>query len=183
MENGLWWVGEDAGMWRAEPGLGALARRRPPGQAERKTREPGTQMWVTAPDSGCGAAAIPSHCKQRSDPGAVSAIASPEGELIMGFIKGLSRLGAVLVSLGVVAMAFASHASASTAIVPDPGGVGGTADTAPVPATVVHTIVVGGMPGWQIALIAVATALVAAAAAVLADRARAPRRRLSRTPA
>jgi hypothetical protein len=103
----------------------------------------------------------------------------------MGFIKGLSRLGAVLVSLGVVAMAFASHASAATAMVPDPGGVGGIAgpDTTSVPATVVRTVVVGGMPGWQIALIAVAVALVAAAAAVLADRARGARRRLSRTPA
>ena len=103
----------------------------------------------------------------------------------MGFIKGLSRLGAVLASLGVIAMAFASHASAATAMVPDPGGTGGIAGpgTAPVPSTVVHTVVVGGMPGWQIALIAIATALVAAAAAVLADRASGGRRRLSRTPA
>jgi hypothetical protein len=34
----------------------------------------------------------------------------------------------------------------------------------------VHTVVVGGMPGWQIALIAMGAALFAAAAAVLADR-------------
>jgi hypothetical protein len=33
------------------------------------------------------------------------------------------------------------------------------------------TVVVGGMPGWQIALIAAAAALVAAAVAVLLDRA------------
>jgi hypothetical protein len=33
----------------------------------------------------------------------------------------------------------------------------------------VHTIVVGGLPGWQIALIAVGSAL-AAAVAVLVDR-------------
>ena len=39
-----------------------------------------------------------------------------------------------------------------------------------VPASV-RTVVVGGMPGWQIALIAVAAALLAATAAVLADRA------------
>jgi hypothetical protein len=44
---------------------------------------------------------------------------------------------------------------------------------APVP---VHTIVVGGMPGWQIALIAAAAALLAATVAVLADRARTARR-------
>ena len=48
---------------------------------------------------------------------------------------------------------------------------------ASVPAQVQYrTIVVGGMPGWQIALIAVGAALLAAAVAVLADRARAARR-------
>jgi hypothetical protein len=39
--------------------------------------------------------------------------------------------------------------------------------------TVTRTIVVGGMPGWQIALIAVGAALLTATLAVLADRARA----------
>ena len=47
--------------------------------------------------------------------------------------------------------------------------------TAPVE---VHTVVVGGMPGWQIALIAVMAALVAATVAVLADRARTARRKV-----
>jgi hypothetical protein len=49
-----------------------------------------------------------------------------------------------------------------------------------VPASVpvqVRTIVAGGMPGWQIALIAAGAALIAAALAVLADRALAARRR------
>jgi hypothetical protein len=41
------------------------------------------------------------------------------------------------------------------------------------PAPVTYTVVVGGMPGWQIALIAAATAVVA----VLADRAWAGRQR------
>jgi hypothetical protein len=41
----------------------------------------------------------------------------------------------------------------------------------------VHTVVTGGMPGWQITLIAVGAALLAATVAVLADRARASRRR------
>jgi hypothetical protein len=40
----------------------------------------------------------------------------------------------------------------------------------------VHTVIIGGMPGWQIALIAVAAAVVAAAIAVFLDRARATRR-------
>jgi hypothetical protein len=39
-----------------------------------------------------------------------------------------------------------------------------------------HTVVVGGMPGWQIALIAIGAALFAATAAVLLDRARTTRR-------
>ena len=39
-----------------------------------------------------------------------------------------------------------------------------------------RTVVVGGMPGWQIALIAAGAALLAATLAVLADRARAAHR-------
>jgi len=45
------------------------------------------------------------------------------------------------------------------------------------PAYQVRTVVVGGMPGWQIALIAVGAALAAATVAVLADRAWTSRRK------
>jgi LPS O-antigen subunit length determinant protein (WzzB/FepE family) len=41
-----------------------------------------------------------------------------------------------------------------------------------------NTIVTGGMPGWQITLIAVAAAVIAATVAVIADRAWAARRHL-----
>jgi hypothetical protein len=96
----------------------------------------------------------------------------------MRTIRGLSRLLVVLAGLGAIALGFARSASASTSVIP----VGGSSGSpVPAPATVIHTVVVGGMPGWQIALIAVATALVAAVAAVLADRTRATRRRLPRT--
>jgi hypothetical protein len=44
----------------------------------------------------------------------------------------------------------------------------------PVP---VHTVVMGGMPGWQIALIAIGAALFTAAAAALLARAWTARRR------
>jgi hypothetical protein len=44
----------------------------------------------------------------------------------------------------------------------------------PVP---VHTVVAGGMPGWQIALIAIGAALLAGITAVLVQRAWAARRR------
>ena len=40
-----------------------------------------------------------------------------------------------------------------------------------------HTVVVGGIPGWQIVLIAAASALIAATVAVLADRAWTARRK------
>ncbi len=46
------------------------------------------------------------------------------------------------------------------------------------PVYQVHTVVAGGIQGWQIALIALAAALAAAATAVAADRARAARRML-----
>jgi hypothetical protein len=53
---------------------------------------------------------------------------------------------------------------------------GATTDSPPV---VVHTrtIVEGGMPGWQIVLIAVGAAVAAAVLAVLIDRARLARRK------
>jgi hypothetical protein len=47
------------------------------------------------------------------------------------------------------------------------------------PISHVHTVVTGGMPGWQITLIAVGAALVAATVAVLSDRARAARRHVT----
>ncbi|HXZ72714.1 MAG TPA: hypothetical protein VEH31_17830 [Streptosporangiaceae bacterium] len=53
---------------------------------------------------------------------------------------------------------------------------------APVPVPV-HTVVIGGMPGWQIALIAIGAALVAATVAVLVDRAWVARRRPVTAPA
>ena len=97
-------------------------------------------------------------------------------------IKSLSRLGAVLASLAVIAVSFASSALASTSMFPEPSSNGGTgpvtpAPITPAPVTEIHTVVVGGMPGWQIALIAVMAALVTALAAVLVERGRTARRR------
>jgi len=100
----------------------------------------------------------------------------------MSTIKSLSRLAAVLASLAIIAVSLASSASASTSMFPEPGSNGGTgpvtpAPVTPAPVTEVHTVVVGGMPGWQIALIAVVAALVTAIAAVLVERSRTARRR------
>jgi hypothetical protein len=43
----------------------------------------------------------------------------------------------------------------------------------------VHTVLAGGMPGWQIALIAIAAAVTAAVVAVILDRTRAARQPLT----
>ncbi len=58
-------------------------------------------------------------------------------------------------------------AAPAFAMIPVPDG-DGTGSLPPQPA-VIRTVVVGGMPGWQIALIAVGSALVAVMAAVAAE--------------
>jgi len=91
---------------------------------------------------------------------------------IRRFAAALAGLAGALAAFGATP-AFAMH-------VP-PSGSGSGVTTSPVgptpPPVQVHTVVVGGMPGWQIALIAVGAALLAATAAVLLDRARAARRK------
>ena len=90
----------------------------------------------------------------------------------MRTIKSLSRLSVVLASLAAVAVSLASGASASTTMIPVGGSGGGAA-----PDASSVTVVVGGTPGWQIALIAVVAALGTAFAAVLVERSRVARRR------
>jgi hypothetical protein len=102
----------------------------------------------------------------------------------MNGIRHIRRLASVLAGLAGVLLASAAAvpaAFAGTNPIPYPAGyIGdpyiGTSPVAPVPATTVHVINTGGMPGWQIALIAIGAALLAATAAVLLDRARATRR-------
>jgi hypothetical protein len=79
----------------------------------------------------------------------------------------IRRLAGILAALATTLLATAATtAPAAFALPIPPVGGGGT-----LPPSV-QTIVVGGMPGWQIALIAIAAAVLAAAIAVLADRAR-----------
>ena len=66
-----------------------------------------------------------------------------------------------------------SRALASPSKVPGSGG----AAVVPVPSGPVRIVTVGGIAGWQVALIALIAALIAAAAAVAIDRALAARRR------
>ena len=89
-------------------------------------------------------------------------------------IRLIRRVAAALGGLAVMLLAFGAAAPAALAVPPPPEPAGtGVAPSSPV---VIHTVVTGGMPGWQIILIAVGAALFAATVAVLADRAWAARR-------
>ena len=95
----------------------------------------------------------------------------------MNPLKRIRRFAAVLAGLAGALVAFG--ATPAFAMHEPPPGTGSGITTSPVGTTApveVHTVVVGGMPGWQIALIAVVAALFAATAAVLADRSRSARR-------
>lgn len=102
----------------------------------------------------------------------------------MNQIRHIRRLAGVLAGLAGVLLASVAAipaAFAGTDPIPDPPGyIGdpyiGTSPVTPVPATTVHVINTGGMPGWQITLIAIGAALLAATVAVLLERARATRR-------
>ncbi len=88
------------------------------------------------------------------------------------------RIAVVFTGLGATVATLATlagPASAATGMIP-----AGETTAPPVNAApAVTTVVAGGMPGWQIALIAVGAALVAAVVAVLLDRARLARRPLA----
>ncbi len=104
----------------------------------------------------------------------------------MNPIGHIRRFAAAVAGLACALVAFAVTAPAAFAMrFPPPGGSAGpdvlpghmVAPVYKVPVhTVTRTVVVGGMPGWQIALIAVGAALFAAAGAVLVDRGLATRR-------
>jgi hypothetical protein len=112
----------------------------------------------------------------------------------MKLISHLRRLAAAVAGLACAWLGIAAPAAFAAAGVPPPSGAPpgiavlhdppGWNKHPPLPpghvtgpVYQVHTVVVGGMPGWQIALIAAAAALVAATVAVLADRARNARRK------
>ena len=103
----------------------------------------------------------------------------------MNPVRQIRRIAGVLAgACALLAFAAASPAMARIPVpapwvgVPEPYP-GANLPPAPVPPqihTVTRTVLAGGMPGWQITLIAVSAALLAAGVAVLADRARAGRR-------
>jgi len=80
------------------------------------------------------------------------------------------RVTVILAGLTASLLAISAASPAAFAYVLPPHPAGGTAGLP------VHIVVTGGMPGWQIALIAAAAAAFAAVGAVLLDRARGARR-------
>jgi hypothetical protein len=93
----------------------------------------------------------------------------------------LARLAAALTAITCGLLASTGSISAAFArVIPPPGGPYGTTGMAPGPGTAA-VVTVGGMPGWQITLIALGAALVAAAATLLLARALAAHRSASAT--
>ena len=95
----------------------------------------------------------------------------------MRHIHHIRRLLGVLAGLGGALLVLGTMAPAALAHLPPPEPPG-TGVISP-PPVVTHTVISGGMPGWQISLIAVGAALCAAVVAVLLDRALAARRQLT----
>src|SRR5258706_7828718 len=87
-----------------------------------------------------------------------------------GTMNHLRRIFAAVATLAGAVLALAAAPAALASPLPPPGGDSGGAYAPGV------VIAGGGMPGWQITLIAVGAALVAAALAVLLDRTRATRK-------
>ena len=81
----------------------------------------------------------------------------------------IRRILAAVAALAGAVLATATTTAAHASLPPHGGGPAGT----PAPVQMIAT---GGMPGWQIALIAVGAALAAATVAVLLDRARMARK-------
>jgi hypothetical protein len=94
----------------------------------------------------------------------------------MNPIRRIRRIAGILAGLACAWLGLAVAAPAAFAMPLPPGGSGGGVTTTPPPPVQVHTVVMGGMTGWQIALIAIGAALLAATVAVLLDRARTARR-------
>jgi hypothetical protein len=96
----------------------------------------------------------------------------------------IHRAAAIVAGLTGLAAALVTSAAppALARMIPPPGGPVAAAPPLLTP-TVTRTVLVGGMPGWQIALIAAGAALLAATVAVLLDRARATHRKAAMSAA
>ena len=91
----------------------------------------------------------------------------------MSYIR---RITVMLAGLAGGALALAAAASPALAVPPPPK----PGRTTVIPPPAIHTVVIGGMPSWQITLIAAGAALLTAVIAVILDRAWAARRASAR---
>ncbi|MGO9780894.1 MAG: hypothetical protein ACLPKE_01830 [Streptosporangiaceae bacterium] len=94
----------------------------------------------------------------------------------MNTIRRIHHLAAILAACAcaLLSLALASPAMAMSASLPHPGPA---VPQPQVPAQI-HTVIAGGMPGWQITLIAAGAAVLTALLAVAADRAYTARRQV-----
>jgi hypothetical protein len=107
------------------------------------------------------------------------ASATQPKEVVMSHIS-IRRSASALVAIAVSLLGFVLCAPSAFALVMRPAGGEGspTGSSQPAPATV-HNLVATGMAGWEIALIAIGAAIVAAVLAVFTERIRALRRRVA----
>jgi hypothetical protein len=99
----------------------------------------------------------------------------------MNRTRHIRRLAAALTGLAgaLLAVAAAALPALARAFPPRPPGWDKHPPLPPRHPSQVHTVVTGGMPGWQIALIAAGAALLAATVAVFLDRAWAARKKVT----
>jgi hypothetical protein len=94
-----------------------------------------------------------------------------------------ARVGRLAALLAVVISGLLASAATVPAAFAQPIPIGNDgAPTTPVPPPTIRVVTTSGMAGWQITLITVGAALVAAAAAVLLDRKLTGRRSTPATP-
>ncbi len=91
-------------------------------------------------------------------------------------IRIIRRMACALAGLAAAVLASVTVASSAFAMeVPAPPDSGARVGAVPH----IHTVTTGGMPGWQITLIALASAVLAAALAVTVEHVLAARRRVT----
>jgi hypothetical protein len=103
-------------------------------------------------------------------------------EVAMNPIRAICRSAAILTGLAATLVSAVAVAPAALATVNPPGPGAHPRHPIPFPPHA-QAAVTGGTPGWQIALIALAAAVLATSVAVLINRARAVRRHPTTTPA
>ncbi len=93
-------------------------------------------------------------------------------------VRYLRRAASVVVALASTMLGFLLFAPSASALVMPPPGMSPTGPSPRPAQTLVHSAVTGGFAGWEIALIAIGAAVVAATFAVYTDRARESHRKV-----